>query len=86
MTGMRPDERPLNMKGLLGLGFDAEPDQKRVTRGKDFLLLGGSRETHGRMVETALAFNELIDKRGKPIEQVNARELNEIAKELRERL
>jgi len=86
MTGMRPDERPLNVTGLLGLGFDARPDEKRVTRGKNFLLLGGSRETHGRMVETALVFNELVDKRGKRIEQVNARELSEIAQELRERL
>ena len=86
MTGMRADERPLKIAGLLGLGFDARPDEKRVTRGKNFLLMGGSRETHGRMVDAALAFNDLVDKRGKRIEEVNARELNEIAEELRERL
>ena len=86
MTGMRSDERPLNIAGLVGLGFDARPDEKRVTRGKNFLLLGGSRQTHGRMVETVLAFNELVDKRGKRIEEVNARDLGEIAEELREQL
>ena len=86
MTGMRAEERPLNIAGLVGLGFDAAPDEKRVTRGPNFLLMGGSRETHGRMVETVLAFNELVDKRGKRIEDVSARDLGEIAEELRDRL
>jgi hypothetical protein len=86
MTGMRADERPLNIAGLLGVGFDARPDEKRVTRGENFLLVGGSRETHGRMVETVLTFNELVDKRGKRLEEVNARDLGEIAEELRDRL
>jgi len=86
MTGMRPDERPLNIAGLVGLGFDARPDEKRVTRGENFLLVGGSRETHERMVETVLTFKELVDKRGKRIKDVSARDLGEITEELRERL
>ena len=86
MTGMRPDERPLNIAGLVGLGFDARADEKRVTRGENFLLVGGSRETHERMVETVLTFKELVDKRGKRIKDVSARDLGEITEELRERL
>ena len=38
--------------GLLGLAFDAEDGHKRITRGKNFLLAGGSEQTHGRMRET----------------------------------
>ena len=32
--------------GLLGLAFDADDGHKRITRGKNFLLAGGSDETH----------------------------------------
>lgn len=86
MTGMRPDERPLKIQGLLGVGFDGRQDAKRVTRGKNFFLLGGSKHTHRQMVDVALKFNELVDKRGKSIHEVNARELGEITRELAEDL
>jgi len=84
MTGLRFDEKPLNLRGLLGVGLDGRREELRVTRGANFWLYGGSQDTHGRMVDTALKFNEKIDERGKSIEQINARELAEIARELRE--
>ena len=38
----------------MGLGLDGEDGHRRVTRGKEFLLVGGSEETHERMQEEGL--------------------------------
>jgi hypothetical protein len=81
-----PEERPLNIRGLLGIGLDGGPKHKRVTRGDNFYLIGGSRQTHEHMVETALKFNEKVEERRKPLAEINARELTEIARELHEEL
>ena len=43
---------------LLGLAFDNEDGQTRITRGKNFLLCGGTQETHAVMQETAVKINE----------------------------
>lgn len=67
---------------LLGLGLDASDGQTRITRGKNFLLYGGSAETHGRMQETAVKLNEHLDRRGKRLEDVPPRELVEIVREI----
>jgi hypothetical protein len=63
---------------LVGLGFDAEDGQKRITRGKNFVLAGGSAETHSMMQETAIKVNEQLDRRGKRLEDVSPRELTDI--------
>ncbi len=84
MTGMPQDEKPLRIRGLLGVGLDNDDGHTRITRGDNFYLCGGSEETHERMVETTLRFNEKVGQRGKPLEKINARELKEIAHELRE--
>lgn len=86
MTGMPSDDKPLNIRALLGIGLDGDPDQKRVTRGPNFYLFGGSKDTHEHMVETALKFNEKVDERGKALAQINTRELCEITQQLREEL
>ncbi|MCA9248374.1 MAG: hypothetical protein KDA42_14710 [Planctomycetales bacterium] len=63
---------------LLGLGLDSNDDQKRITRGKNFLLAGGSEETHGRMQETAIKVNEHLDRKGKRLEDVSPKELLDV--------
>lgn len=68
---------------LLGLGLDAADGQTRITRGKNFLLYGGSAETHAEMQETAIKLNEHLDRRGKRLEEVSVRELRDIFQELR---
>ena len=37
--------------GFLGVGLDNEDGHTRLTRGDNFVLYGGSDETHGRMQE-----------------------------------
>ena len=64
---------------LLGLGLDNKDGQKRVTKGKNFLLAGGSRDTHELMQEKAIKFNEELDKRKKRLEDIESDEFFDIA-------
>ena len=69
---------------LLGLGLDGSDGHTRLTRGKNFVLYGGSEETHGRMQETAIKLNERLDRRGQRLEDVHPRDLVEIVREITE--
>ncbi len=69
---------------LLGLAFDAADGQTRLTRGKNFVLMGGSEQTHAVMQETAVKINEHLDRRGKRLEDVSAGELRDICREIAE--
>ena len=64
--------------GLLGLAFDAEDGHKRITRGSNFLLAGGSEETHGMMRDTIVKVNEELDARGLNLADVSADELRDM--------
>ena len=64
--------------GLLGLGFDAKDGHNRITRGKIFLLAGGSEDTHGVMRETILKVNEELDSRGLDLADVSVDELRDL--------
>lgn len=68
---------------LLGLAFDADDETKRITRGKNFLLAGGSAETHSLMQETAIKINEHLDREGKRLEEASLEELREICRQVR---
>jgi hypothetical protein len=67
--------------GLLGLAFDATDGHKRITRGKNFLLAGGSEETHGIMRDTIIRVTENLDKRGLNLSEVTVDELRELLDE-----
>jgi hypothetical protein len=69
--------------GLLGLAFDADDGHKRITRGNNFLLAGGSEQTHGLMRETIMRVNERLDARGLDLADVSAEELRELLDEAR---
>jgi hypothetical protein len=71
---------------LLGLAFDNKDEHTRVTRGKNFLLWGGSSDTHSLMQETAVKINESLDRRGKRLEDVSIPELRDICREVNHRL
>ena len=64
---------------LLGLGFDNKDGHLRITKGKNFSLYGGSKETHQLMQEKAIKFNEQLDRRRKNLEQISIGEFYEIA-------
>ena len=63
---------------LLGVGLDSD-GHKRVTRGPNFALVGGSKDTHDQMTEKAIKINEKLKARGKQLEQVTREEFDDIA-------
>ena len=65
---MRPNEQDrARVLGLLGVGLDNDDGHRRITRSESFLLVGGSAETHERMQETAIRFEEGLERRGKTL-------------------
>jgi len=63
---------------ILGLGLDSD-GHKRLTTGPNFLLAGGSEETHDVMTEKAIKINEKFAAKGKQLEDVTHDELDDIA-------
>ena len=74
--------KPKKKSALLGLAFDADDGHTRITKGDNFVLCGGSQDTHEVMQETAVKINERLDQRGKRLEDASHRELRTIAAEV----
>ena len=80
----KPTRRPTKPKAaaraahLVGLGLDNSDGHKRITKGEQFTLVGGSDETHGRMTETVVKTFETLKTRGKQLQTVEPQELAEI--------
>lgn len=70
--------KPTATTGLLGVGLDNQDGHKRITTGDQFVLVGGSAETHERMAETTIKTFEELKRRDKRLETVDRRELAEI--------
>jgi len=82
---MRPNEQDrVRVVGLLAVGLDGTDGHRRITRSEDFLLVGGSAETHERMQETALRFEEALEKRGKTLAETEIAEVLDLLHEARE--
>lgn len=63
---------------MLGVGLDSD-GHKRLTTGPNFVLAGGSEETHEVMTEKAIKINEKLAAKGKQLEEVSHEEFDEIA-------
>ena len=74
-------KKPKRKAALLGLGLDSD-GHKRVTKGDNFLLVGGSKDTHEVMTEQAIKINEKLRARGKQLDTVSHEEFNDIAHEV----
>jgi hypothetical protein len=70
---------------LLGLGLDNEDGHKRITSGEQFLIVGGSQETHEQITETVVKTFEELKRRAKRLENVDPKELGEIIDKSRPR-
>ena len=75
---MRKRQRELRQAALFGVGLDNQDGHKRITTGDKFLILGGSEETHERITETVVKTFEELRQRGKPLEEIETKELSEI--------
>ena len=66
---------------LLALAFNNKDEHKRLTKGENFLLAGGSEEVHEKMTEGAMKINETLKKRGKQLEDLGKNEFVDLALE-----
>lgn len=73
------------VKGILGVGLDNQDGEKRITRTPEMVLLGGSKETHEQMQETAIRFGEGLEKTGKSLPEVSVKQVLELLREAHER-
>jgi hypothetical protein len=64
--------------GFLGIGLDNKDDHQRITQSKHFFLLGGSKETHEQMQDTAIRFDEGLDRKGKELREATLEEILEL--------
>ncbi len=71
-------KKPRGKAIMLGLGLDSD-GHKRLTTGPNFVLAGGSQETHEVMTEKAIKINEKLAARGKQLEEVSRDEFDDIA-------
>ncbi len=67
---------------ILGIGLDNEDGHTRLTTGEDFLLYGGSQETHKAMQETMLEITNRLQARGLDLANIQLNDLIEVAGEL----
>ena len=76
------DNTKNNSALLLGVGLDNQDEHRRITKGDKFYLVGGSAETHDRMTETAIKFNEKLSKRGKSLHELSKDEFVDLMHEV----
>ncbi|MCS7090485.1 MAG: hypothetical protein RMN51_12720 [Verrucomicrobiota bacterium] len=63
---------------LLGIGLDSD-GHRRLTAGPNFLLAGGSAETHEAMTGKVIKIMEKLAAKGKTLETVSREEFDDIA-------
>jgi hypothetical protein len=66
---------------MLGVGLDSD-GHKRLTTGPNFVLLGGSAETHELMTEKVVKLNEKLAAKGKQLEEVSHEEFDDLARDV----
>lgn len=64
--------------GLLGVALDGTDGHKRITRSEEFLIVGGSQETHEGMQDVALRFSDSLKQRGKHLRETAVEEVIEL--------
>ena len=79
---MMQNQNPNREAMLLGMGFDHADGQKRITKGDNSCLVGGSEETHERMTETTIKFNEKLARKGKHLAELSREEFRDIMHEV----
>jgi hypothetical protein len=77
----RDDGKAREIVGFLGVGLDNDEGHRRLTCSENFLLVGGSAETHERMQDTAIHFDEALKRRGKTLAETSVEEAVDLLRE-----
>ena len=70
---------------LFGVGLDNQDEHKRITTGEEFLLVGGSQETHERMQDVAIHVTEALKNKGKRLQDAEAQEFFDLVQKAMDR-
>ena len=71
--------------GLIGVGFDNEDGHQRITKAEEFLLVGGSQETHERMQDVAIHVTETLKDKGKRLQDAELQEVIDLIQDAMDR-
>jgi hypothetical protein len=71
----KPKQKTAQTVGLIGVGFDNGDGHKRITKGEEFVLVGGSQETHERMQDVAIHVTEALQNKGKRLGDAEVQEV-----------
>lgn len=71
--------------GFLGVGLDNKDEHQRLTRTENFLLVGGSQETHEHLQEVSIRFNESLEQRGKQLLETSLPEVVDLMRKALDR-
>lgn len=63
---------------LVGVRLDKGDGHSRVSRGKDFVALGGTKEAHEHLRETVAEISDEVKRRGREMGEVRKEEFREI--------
>lgn len=85
MKSKKPKKPKAKVQAVVGVGLDATDGVKRITRTEEGVLVGGSKETHERMQETAIKFSEGLERIGKKLPEVSPRQALDLLREAIER-
>jgi hypothetical protein len=77
----REDGQRRYIVGFVGVGLDNQDGHQRVTRSEEFLVVGGSAETHARMQDAAQRFGAALRQRGKRLDETPAEEALQLLRE-----
>jgi hypothetical protein len=71
---------PRSRRYVMGLGLDSD-GHLRVTKAEEYLLVGGSEETHGTMRKHVERFSETLEEMGTDLQHASKEEMLEAARE-----
>jgi len=72
-----------NKSIILGFAHNDKDNHKRITKGENFYLCGGTKDAHDNMIESVLEFNALRMKYGKSLDELTESEYFDIANEIK---
>ena len=81
----KSQKKTIEFVGLFGVGLDNQDEHKRITKGDEFLLVGGSQETHERMQDVAIHVTESLGEKGKRLRDAETEELVDLLRKAMDR-
>ena len=78
----KTQKNDIEVVGMLGVGLDNQDGHQRITRAEDFLLVGGSEETHEQMQDVAIRFNDSLQTRGKRLQDISGQEIADLIRKV----